>query len=150
MHYLKSQLCGGDDFMGGRGASSGISDKGKKYGTEYHSLFTSGNLKFIVQKENGSQTAPMETMTKGRVYVLIDKNNNKPKSIIYFDKNNKRNKQVDLDHEHKKIQPHVHHGYNHSEYEVSKKGGTNLTKIELKMVDRVNNEWYNYLKKRKE
>ncbi|HEN3143866.1 TPA: hypothetical protein U4W96_000168 [Streptococcus agalactiae] len=136
--------------MGGRGASSGLSDDLKKYGTEYHSLFTSGNMKFIIQNEDSSQTAPMETMTKGRVYVFIDKYKNTPKSIVYFDKNNKRNKQVDLDHEHKKMKPHVHHGYNHSEFEVSKKGGTNLTKRELKMVDRVNDEWYNYLKKRKE
>ena len=35
----------------------------------------------------------METMTKGRVYVLIDKNKNTPKSIVYFDTKNKRNKQ---------------------------------------------------------
>lgn len=34
--------------MGGRGSSSGISDKGKKYGTEYHSVYESGNIKFLV------------------------------------------------------------------------------------------------------
>ena len=33
--------------MGGRGASSGISDKGKKYGTEYKSLLSRGRIKFV-------------------------------------------------------------------------------------------------------
>ncbi|HGA0129085.1 TPA: hypothetical protein ACGP1A_001461 [Streptococcus agalactiae] len=136
--------------MGGRGASSGISEKRKKYGTEYHSLFTSGNMKFIVQNEDSSQTAPMETMIKGRVYALIDKNKNIPKNITFFDKSNKRSKQIDLDHEHKKLQPHVHHGYEHSEFENSKLGASKLTKKELKLVERVNNEWYNYIKKRRE
>ena len=32
--------------MGGRGASSGLSDKGKKYGSEYTTLHQSGNIKF--------------------------------------------------------------------------------------------------------
>ena len=33
--------------MGGRGASSGISVKGKKYGSQYRTLLTVGNVKFI-------------------------------------------------------------------------------------------------------
>ena len=33
-------------MMGGRGSSSGISDKGRKYGTEYTTLHESGNTKF--------------------------------------------------------------------------------------------------------
>lgn len=37
--------------MGGRGASSGISRSGNKYGTEYSTLYQSGNIKFI--KQNG-------------------------------------------------------------------------------------------------
>ena len=52
--------------MGGRGASSGISEKGKSYGTEYETLYQSGNIKYV-QYNNGSATAPMETMTKGRI-----------------------------------------------------------------------------------
>ena len=31
--------------MGGRGSSSGISDKGKKYGTEYHTVAQFGRNK---------------------------------------------------------------------------------------------------------
>ena len=56
--------------MGGRGSSTGVSDHGIPYGREYHSLLTVGNIKFVV-KLSGSTTAPMETMTKGRVYVLL-------------------------------------------------------------------------------
>lgn len=47
--------------MGGRGSSSGMSDSGKKYGTEYTTLYQSGNIKFVRYK-NGSATAPVETM----------------------------------------------------------------------------------------
>ena len=62
-----------------------MSDKDKKYGTEYKTVHKVGNIKFVTQNEQGSQKTPMETMTKGRVYVLIDKNKNTPKSIVYFD-----------------------------------------------------------------
>ncbi|WP_070043618.1 hypothetical protein [Streptococcus agalactiae] len=136
--------------MGGRGASSGMSVKGDKYGTEYSTIHQIGNIKFVTQNGKGSQRTPKETMTKNRVYALIDRNKNTPKSIIYFDGSNKRRKQVDLDHKHKEMQPHAHHGYNHNEYDVGKKGGTRLTTKEKKMVERVMKEWYNYNKKRKE
>jgi hypothetical protein len=59
--------------MGGRGFSSGISDKDKKYGTEYHTVYQSGNIKFIKINE-GAVTVPIETMTKGRVCVTLDNN----------------------------------------------------------------------------
>lgn len=63
--------------MGGRGASSGMSVKGKLYGTEYRSLLTVGNIKFI-KKNDGNVTAPLETMTKGRVYVTLNNDNKWP------------------------------------------------------------------------
>lgn len=85
--------------MGGRGSSSGISDKGKKYGTEYHTVYQSGNIKFI-KINKGNITPPFKTMTKGRIYVTVS-NQDKLKSIIYFDKHNKRYKQVDIDHPHR-------------------------------------------------
>lgn len=53
--------------MGGRGSSSGMSDK--PYGTEYETLYQSGNIKFVRYK-NGAATTPAETMTNGRVYAL--------------------------------------------------------------------------------
>ncbi|MDU4671827.1 MAG: hypothetical protein E6Y30_07130 [Finegoldia magna] len=127
--------------MGGRGASVGISKQGKKYGTEYKTLFKVSNIKFISMNGKGSQNAPMETMTRGRVYVLVDKNKNILKNAVYFDKKNKRNKQIDLDHLHEGMKPHVHHGYYHSEYEVSKKGGTKLNTKEKKLIKFIDKAW---------
>lgn len=57
--------------MGGRGSSSGVSISGKTYGFEYKSLVTYGNIKFVVPIEKNT-TAPMETMTKNRVYVTLN------------------------------------------------------------------------------
>lgn len=76
--------------MGGRGSSSGISASGKKYGTEYTTLYQSGNIKFV-RYNNGSATAPMETMSKNRIYATIDYNGN-VKYISFYDKENKRYK----------------------------------------------------------
>ena len=127
--------------MGGRGASSGVSRKGKPYGTEFKTVYKSGNIKYVVSNE-GSNTAPMETLTKGRIYVTVDKNTNNLKSITYYDKNNMRFKQIDLQHAHKVdgewTIPHTHLGYLHNEY-----GDRKLTEKEQKMVDRVMKTWYN-------
>lgn len=125
--------------MGGRGSSSGISNKGKPYGTEYTTLYQSENIKFV-RYNGGSATAPMETMTKGRVYVTVDGQNNL-KAITYHDTENKRNKQIDLDKPHQGMQPHTHHGYFHNEND-SPKGAAKLTTEERKMVDRVKKVWY--------
>lgn len=131
--------------MGGRGSSSGVSVSGKKYGTEYKCVYKSGNIKFVVAKY-GSNTAPMETMTSGRIYVTIDKNTNQPKFISYYDKNNKRSKQIDLQHYHKingvPEKPHVHKGYEHNEH-----GDFKPATKEQKMVDRIMATWYNRLDK---
>ncbi len=54
--------------MGGRGASSGISDKGVPYGREYTSVLKSGNIKFV-KKNDGAASAPLETMAQ-RSYML--------------------------------------------------------------------------------
>lgn len=130
--------------MGGRGSSSGISNKGKKYGTEYHSVYQSGNIKFIKINE-GNITAPFETMTKGRVYVTVN-NRDKLKSIIYFDKHNKRYKQIDIDHQHKIdniwTSPHTHKGYVHNE-----NGTFTLNEKERKTLDKVIKIWENKIDK---
>lgn len=125
--------------MGGRGASSGISVKGKPYGTEYTALYQWGNIKFV-KVNSGSVTAPMETMTKGRVYVTVDNEKN-PKYITYYDNANKRVKQIDLDVPHRGLSPHTHHGYEHNEND-GPKGATRLTDKERKMVDKVLELWY--------
>lgn len=36
--------------MGGRGASSGVSVKGNKYGSQYRTIFQDGNIKFVSKK----------------------------------------------------------------------------------------------------
>ena len=123
--------------MGGRGASSGVSTKGKKYGTEYRMLFKVSNIKFIKTNPGEDRNAPMETMTKGRVYAYVGTKNNL-KSIIYFDENNKRIKQIDLTHFHNGIKPHAHIGYEHKESEARRP-----TDKERRLVDFVKRAWEN-------
>lgn len=124
--------------MGGRGSSTGVSVKGKVYGTEYKSLLTSGNVKYVINVDRNT-TAPMETMTKNRVYVTLSQEGD-PKYISYYDKDNKRKKQIDLDKPHHGVSPHTHHGYEHNENDTAK-GYANLTTKEQKMVERITETW---------
>lgn len=128
--------------MGGRGASSGVSIKGKKYGTEYTTLYQSGNIKFVRYNDSSSAKAPKETMTKGRIYVTIN-NKDEIKFINYYDKNGLNKKQIDVNGvshsiNGEKQSTHTHKGYIHSE-----KGTYKLNQKEEKMVDRVKKIWYN-------
>lgn len=133
-------------IMGGRGSSSGISDKGKPYGTEYTTLYKSGNIKFVRYNDSTAAKAPMETMTKGRVYVTVN-GQNELKSVTYYDKKNERFKQLDIDHTHNikgnLEQPHTHKGYFHNE-----KGDFKPSPKEQKMIDRVEKTWYYYNSKK--
>ena len=122
--------------MGGRGASSGISVKGKKYGTEYRTVLESGNIKFVQQTEGGAAKAPMETMSKGRVYVTLG-SKGEPNYITMYVKG-KRIRQIDLNHPHDGMQPHTHRGYLHDE-----NGTRPLSKAERKLVDRIREIWQN-------
>ena len=126
--------------MGGRGASSGMSVSGKPYGSEFRSVLQDGNIKFV-KANNGSATAPLETMTRGRVYVTVNAAD-ELKFISYYDNQNKRTKTIDLTKPHKGVLPHTHHGYEHFEND-SKKGFANLTTAEKAMVERVRKLWYN-------
>ena len=126
--------------MGGRGASSGISEKNNKYGTQYTTVLKQGNIKFVTKNDRHSEPL-LETMTKGRVYVTVGGND--ILQITYYDKNNKRNKTIDLSHKHNGKQPHSHHGYLHNEFDGTK-GATALTPQEFNMVDRVKRIWYAY------
>lgn len=139
--------------MGGRGASSGISTQKIKYGKEYHTIrekdangkmhfLKIGNIKFILQNKDGSAKTPMETMTKGRVYVLVvnKKTGAKLKSITYYDNSLKRSKQIDLDHPHQGENPHTHLGYIHDEY-----GTRHLTMKEKRLVAFVYKIWNNWI-----
>lgn len=104
-------------------------------------LLSVDNIKFV-RHNDGSATAPMETMSPRRVYVTINENN-KIKSIAYFDKSNKRYKQVDLDHSHyvdgKQTSPHTHMGYFHDE-----NGTRELNTEEKKLLEKVKKEWYSH------
>ena len=97
----------------------------------------SGNIKFVRYNDSTSAKTPMETMTKGRVYVTINAKD-EVSSITYYDNTNKRKRQIDLTHAHNGKKPHTHHGYIHDE-----NGTTGLTVEEKKMIDKVKNEWYN-------
>jgi len=141
--------------MGGRGASSGFSyDKNgnpkNKYGTQYHTVYQDGNIRFVQKNDRGSETL-METMTRGRVYVTVGTDDTTGKeeliSIVYFDNQNKRVKEINLNHPHEGMRPHVHHGYFHAEND-GPKGATRLTAKERKMIDHVKSLWDNYIKSR--
>lgn len=126
--------------MGGRGASSGISKLGNAYGSQYHALYQSGNIKFVGKNERGSESL-METMNQGRIYAVVG--GDSVSSIIYFDKNNKRAKQIDLTPPaHNGLLPHVHRGYLHQEYDADEVR-LSLTVKEAKMVERVLKTWDN-------
>lgn len=126
--------------MGSRGASSGFSESGKPYGSEYKTLLKTGNIKFIRNVE-GSASAPLETMTKGRVYATVNAAN-EVRYISYYDSTNKRTKTIDLGKPHNGMSPHVHHGYEHAERD-GPKGATGLSAKERKMVEFILKTWYN-------
>ncbi|MDY5731217.1 MAG: hypothetical protein SPL05_06780 [Eubacteriales bacterium] len=129
--------------MGGRGSSSGISESGKIYGTEYKSVYQYGNIKFLrknTENLNDSVSLPLETMTKGRVYVGVDKDGGLT-AIGYYDNLNKRVKQIDLKNTHKGKKPHTHLGYLHSE-----NGERGLLNNERKLVDFIVKIWNNRIK----
>lgn len=93
---------------------------------------------------NDSKAAktPMETMTKGRIYVTVN-DDDQLKAITRYDQRNKRYKQIDLTGQaHKisdeKIVPHSHLGYIHDEY-----GTQALNDRDKKLVDKVKKIWNN-------
>ena len=125
------------DAMGGRGASSGISKYGNAYGSQYRSVLTVGNIKFVEARGDEAETL-VETMTDGRVYVLVNKNKGTLKSIMFFDEQHKRSKRIDLDHFHLKTKPHAHDGYLEGDFRKA------LTADEVSIVDQVEKIWETY------
>lgn len=131
--------------MGGRGARLGTyfwKGKQHKYGDEYKSVLQVSNIKYVVPVQ-GSVTAPMETMTKGRVYATVDQTRDIVKSITYYDSSNKRMKQIDINGVPHKIDgvptiPHTHLGYIHDE-----NGTRKPTPKEAKMIAKVVTIWQN-------
>lgn len=123
--------------MGGRGASSGLSDQGKFYGSQYHTLYQSGNIKFVTKVDRNSE-ALMETMTKGRVYATV--NGGEVRAITFFDIRNRRAKVIAKDSDDGEW--HAHYGYFHNEYSL-KDDYENLTASDRKILDDVRNIWNN-------
>lgn len=119
--------------MGSRGAASGT---GKHpYGSEYKTVLQDGNIKFVKYRLADNAKAPLETQTKGRVYVTVN-NDNELSFISYYDREGKRSKTIDLLHAHDGKSPHSHTGYEH--------GGKaeDLTDDEKKLLARVRKAWY--------
>lgn len=127
--------------MGGRGASSGISVNKNEYGTQYTTVFSSGNIKFVSKNSRTSESL-LETMTADRIYAVVG--GRALLQVIFFDENNKRMKTIDLTHKHKGMIPHTHHGYYHSEKDGAA-GGAMLTREEKEIVDNAQRIWYNYI-----
>lgn len=101
--------------MGGRGASSGASKSGRIYGTEYKTLAQFGSVKVVRLNGKGAVTAPMETVTRGRVYATVDGKGD-IKHISFYDEYGERTKQIDVKGKpHNGLLPHVHVGYEHNE-----------------------------------
>lgn len=126
--------------MGGRGASSGISNKGHKYGTDYKTILKSGNVKFIKANRNDAEEL-LETMTRGRIYVTLNAKGN-PANIYYFNNELKKSKRIDITQSHQKMKPHIH-GFEEQIQRNGNKGASRLNEKEEKMVERVNKIWYN-------
>lgn len=124
--------------MGGRGASSGISKYGNKYGSQYKTVAAEGNVKIVKARVPKAELL-LETMTRGRVYGILNSKGDVG-TIAYFDNDGKRSKRIDLDHIHKKLKPHVQHGY-FGEGPDGKLGASRLTREEKRMVDRVLRLW---------
>ena len=123
--------------MGGRGASSGLSEKGRFYGSDYHTLYQNGNIKYVTKTSRNDSDSLMETMTKGRIYATV--NGGEVKGITLFDHNNRRAKFIEKDGRTGKW--HAHYGYEHNEYSL--KEHEELTPSDRKLLDDVIKKWNN-------
>lgn len=130
--------------MGGRGASSGVSATKAHipYGQEYHSVLEYKNIKFVIRNQ-GAASAPLETMTPGRIYITIG-TDGEVNYISFYRRDGKKFKQIDVDH-HEHVEKgknlgkrHVHEGYNHDE-----NGSREMNPGEAKLVELVMKLWRN-------
>lgn len=122
--------------MGGRGASSGFSNKGNAYGTQYHTVFEHENIKYVTNSIKNYEPL-METMSNGRVYVQVGGED--IVRIVFMDTDNKRNKVIEKDKKSKEW--HVHYGYIHKEN--SEREHDPLTDADKVFLEKVRNIWHN-------
>jgi hypothetical protein len=122
--------------MGGRGAAGGVSDKGLKYGTEYTTIISVDNIKFVQPTNPIPYPVPKDTMSfgKNRVYAYMNAKG-QLKSITFYGKTGKKRRQIDLDHKHHGKMPHVHIGYEHSEQDIP------LTKSDKSYIAKIERIW---------
>lgn len=126
--------------MGGRGASSGMSKgtknspDGNPYGSQYHTVYEYGDIKFVAKNDRQSEPL-METMTPGRIYVTIAAG--EPDTITLFDEKNRRKRVIHLQDPH--ADPHSHKGYFHDEYDPD----TTLSDSDRELIAKVREIWHN-------
>jgi hypothetical protein len=127
--------------VGGRGSSSGVSTKGIHYGTEYHTILQSGNIKFI-RKNIGGASAPLETMSahERRIYVTVNAKD-VVKSVTLFSEDGLREREIHLDHFHGGLKPHTHVGYDNR---TGRDEAFPLNPREKAIVSRVLGIWKEY------
>lgn len=122
--------------MGGRGASSGISEKGKLYGSQYHTVLEHENIKFVTNSIKNYEPL-LETMTNGRTYVQVGGED--IIRVAFMDRDNKRYKVIEKDKKNKEW--HVHHGYFHTEQ--SEQMHEPLNQRDKDFLDKVSRIWHN-------
>jgi len=124
--------------MGGRGAASGTSAKGIKYGEEYRTLLAVDNIKFIRRNE-GAANAPLETMSgkDNRIYVVLNARD-RIKSITFYDEEGMRAREIHIHHQHGGFQPHTHVGYDSA---TGRDDARDLTPAERKMLNKILQIW---------
>lgn len=105
------------------------------YGSEYKTVLQDGNIKFVKYRLADNAKAPLETQTKGRVYVTVN-SDNELSFISYYDRKGKRSKTIDLLHAHDGKSPHSHTDYEHDGK------AADLTDEEKKLLARVRKAWY--------
>lgn len=124
--------------MGGRGSRSGISKY--KYGENFNLLFQYNNIKFVRDNKKSSSSSPIESMTKHRVYVSVDRNNNL-RTVSFMDKDGERYKRIDL-----KGNAHIQNGERistpHVQFGKERAYFTRkLSKKEKRLIYKINKVW---------
>lgn len=126
--------------MGGNGASSGISAKGNKYGTQYRTVFESGDIKFVTKVKRDAESL-LETKTMGRVYVEVGGED--LLRIVSFDDKKRRNHVIERDK--RRGGWHTHNGYYHAENGASEHEP--LSDSDKEMLAKVTAMWYKFIGK---
>lgn len=118
--------------MGGRGAKSGLDNKGNKMYETFTTLKEiGGGIKIVKGANKSINYNPAESNTPNRIYAVVTEKG-VLKSITFHDKNGMLKKQIDFNHYHKRRDRkiHVHNGYEHDDRNVRH----DLTKREKRVI----------------